>query len=173
MLFKKTLLAATLLAAGAIGSTAMAGTSPQTATFQVTATVIKSCVVSTTPIAFGNYDPTSATALTATGSVSAKCTKGSVVGVALDQGANKASGSTAAVPARQMSDGSGDLLPYDIYTTSGGSTEWGNTTAQMPAKQTSASAGTALVFTTYGSLPAGADVPSGSYSDTVTATVTF
>lgn len=152
---------------------ALAGTSPQTATFTVTATVIKSCVVTTTPIAFGSYDPTSATAVTASGAVSAKCTKGAQPSVALDQGQNKAAASTAAVPARQMSDGAGDLLPYHIYTASAGTTEWGNTTAQEPASQTSTSVNTALSFPTYGNLPAGADVPAGSYSDTVTATVTF
>jgi len=42
-----------------------------------------------------------------------------------------------------------------------------------PVAQTSTTVNTALTFTTYGSLPGGADVPAGSYSDTVIATVTF
>lgn len=174
MLLKKTLLAAAAIALGGFSSLSFAGASPQSATFTVTATVIKGCTVSATNIAFGNYDPTSATAVTAQGAVTAKCTKGSVVAVALDQGLNAASGSTAATPARQMKDSSGDLLAYHIYTTSGGSTEWGNTSASEPATQTSTSAATALTFTTYGSLPAGQDVPAAtSYTDTVTATLTF
>jgi len=65
------------------------------------------------------------------------------------------------------------LLPYDIYTTSGGTTEWGNATASEPSTQTSISVNTPLVFTTYGSLPAGTDVPAGNYVDTVTASLVF
>lgn len=174
MMLKKSLLAATLFAISSFALTAQAGTSPQTTTFQVTAKVIASCVVNSTDVAFGNYDPTAGSAITATGTVTAKCTKGSVVSVALGQGANAASGSTAAVPARRMKSTVGsNYLPYNIYTTSGGSTEWGTGTGSVPAAQTAASVGTALSFTTYGSLPAGADVPAGDYSDSVIATVTF
>lgn len=169
MMFKKTLLAAAVLGLAAVAADASAATS---ASFQVTATVIKSCAISTSPIAFGNYDPTSGTTVSAQGSVSAKCTKGTPVTVALDQGLHQATGSTGAIPARQMISGA-NLLPYNIYTTSGGTTEWGNTTTSEPATQTSASVNTALVFTTYGSLPVGADVPVGSYADTVTASLVF
>jgi spore coat protein U-like protein len=173
MFLKKSVVTAALIACGALAVNANAATSPQTSTFQVTATVISSCSVTTSPIAFGNYDPTSTTALTAQGAVNAKCTKGSVVAVALDQGTHPVTGtSTAAIPARQMSNGT-VTLPYHIYTTSGGTTEWGNTTAQEPATQTSATVNTALVFTTYGNLPAGADVTAGAYTDTVTASLTF
>lgn len=168
---KIVLIAASFIASG-LSLNLLAATA--SSTFQVTATVVKSCALTTTPIAFGNYDPTSATAVAAQGSVSARCTKGSVVSVALDQGANPGAGSTATVPARQMkSSPLGDPLPYHIYTANAGTTEWGNAVAQEPATQTSTSVTTALVFPTFGSLPAGQDVPSGNYQDTVTATLTF
>jgi spore coat protein U-like protein len=170
MKFQKTLFAVALL--GLTGAVANVDATAVTSTFQVTATVIKSCTISTSPISFGNYDPTSTTAVSAQGSVSATCTKGTPVTVALDQGLNKTSASTAAAPARQMVNGT-SLLPYDIYTTSGSTTEWGNTTASEPANQTSISVKTPLVFNTYGSLPAGTDVPAGNYTDTVTATLVF
>ena len=170
MKFQKTLLAVALL--GLTGAVANVYAATTSATFQVTATVIKSCTISTAPIAFGNYDPTSTAAVLAQGSVSAKCTKGTPVTVALDEGLNKSSGSTATTPARQMVSGT-SLLPYDIYTTSGGTTEWGNATASEPSTQTSISVNTPLVFTTYGSLPAGTDVPAGNYVDTVTASLVF
>jgi spore coat protein U-like protein len=170
MKFQKTLFAIALL--GLTGAVANVDAAAVTSTFQVTATVIKSCTISTSPISFGNYDPTSTTAVLAQGNVSAKCTKGTPVTVALDQGLNKTGGSTAAAPARQMANGA-NLLPYDIYTASGGTTEWGNTTASEPVNQTSISVNTPLVFTTYGSLPAGTDVPAGNYTDTVTATLVF
>ena len=174
MSFKLTFLTTAILAAAVISANAIAATSPASGTFTVTASVLKSCTVTTANIAFGNYDPTATVALVATGAVNAKCTKGSIVAVALNEGVNKAAASTPAFQVRQMIGGTGaDLLPYHIYTTAAGTTEWGNTTVQEPATQTSVSVNTALVFPTNGSLPALTDVPSGSYLDTVTATLTF
>ena len=172
MKLQKTLFAVALLGLTGAVANAYAATTVSS-TFLVTATVIKSCTISTAPISFGNYDPTSTTAAAAPGNVSAKCTKGTPVTVALNEGVNKAGSSTTASPARQMSDGNGNLLPYHIYTTNALSTEWGNTTATEPTAQTSISVNTPLVFTTYGSLPAGTDVPAGNYADTVTATLVF
>lgn len=173
MKFHGKMLAATIaVALGAAAMTAQAATG--TTTFTVTATVVNNCVISSTNIAFGNYDPTAATAITAQGAVTARCTKGDVVSVALGQGANAAGASTAAVPARQMVSGA-NLLPYHIFIAASGNTEWGTGTVgtNTPAAQTAVSANTPLTFTTYGSLPAGQDVPAGSYTDSVVATVTF
>ena len=156
------------------GATSSAWAATGNTTFTVTATVINDCIISSTNIAFANYDPTSATALTATGAVTAKCTKGDSVSVALNQGANPATGSTAAAPARQMASGT-NYLPYHIYiaasgTTNGVEAPWAP--MSLPRRPLP-SVATALTFTTYGSLPAGADVPAGAYSDSVIATVTF
>jgi spore coat protein U-like protein len=173
MSHSKILAAAVAIALSGSAVNAWAGTG--TTSFNVTATVVNDCIINSTNIAFGNYDPTSAVALTAQGSVTAKCTKGDSVSVALGQGANPAPGSTAAVPARQMNNGA-NVLPYHIYIAAAPSvTEWGTGTVgtNEPAAQTSTSVATALTFTTYGSLPAGTDVPAGAYSDTVIATVTF
>jgi spore coat protein U-like protein len=168
----KQLAAAVAIALGGFAVSAMAGTG--NTTFNVTATVVNNCILNSTNIAFGNYDPTAAAALAATGTVTAKCTKGDVVSVALGQGSNPATGSTAAVPARQMANGT-NMLPYHIYIAGTGTTEWGTGTVgtNEPAAQTSAAVATPLTFTTYGSLPAGADVAAGAYSDSVIATVTF
>ena len=173
MMFHGKMLAATIavaLGAGAMTAQATTGTT----TFTVTATVINNCVLSSTNIAFGNYDPTSGTAITAQGAVTARCTKGDVVSVALGQGANAAGTSTAAIPARQMING-GNLLPYHIYIANSGTTEWGTGVVgtNTPPAQTAASVNTALTFTTYGSLPPGQDLPAAIYTDSVVATVTF
>ena len=79
---------------------ASAGSSPQSSSFQVNAQVNASCqIVSTGDIDFGVYDPLSTTANDATGSVTVRCSQGTTdVLVALDQGANPATGSTAAAP---------------------------------------------------------------------------
>jgi len=171
-MFKKTLLATAFALSG---FTMTAAASTQTTTFQVTATVINDCIISSSNIAFGNYDPTVATAVTnSAGAVTATCTMGDSVSVALGQGANAGTGSTAAVPARQMVSGT-NKLPYHIYIASTGTTEWGTGTVgtNEPAAQTSVSVLTPLSFPLYGSIPAGENVPAGSYTDSVIATVTY
>lgn len=170
MRFSSSQLAVLLL----FGFAAPAFAGSQNSSFTVTATVVNDCVVSSSNIAFGSYDPTVSTGITATGAVSARCTKGDVVSVALSQGANPATGSTALVPSRQMASGT-NMLPYHIYLGSGSAAEWGAGVigTNEPSAQTSVSVNTPLTFTTYGSIAAGVDVPAGNYSDTVVATVSY
>src|ERR1019366_4623482 len=54
---------------------AVFGASPQTANLSLSATVINNCTISTTPVAFGNYDPLSGSVTQATGTVVVTCTK--------------------------------------------------------------------------------------------------
>jgi len=143
--------------------------------FGVTATVVNHCMVASRGISFGSYDPTSPSAMTAQGAITARCTKGDSVSVALNQGASPAPGSTAAVPARRMTNGS-SYLPYHIYIGAPpNKEEWGAGGAgrSEPPAQVAAAWSTPITFITYASLPAGTNVPAGEYSDVVTATVTF
>lgn len=164
-----------LFAAG-VAIPALAGPSPQTGNFNVTATVAASCnVVSTTDIAFGAYDPADvnfATALDGTGSITVRCVRGVVADVALDQGLFAGAGSTCAAPLRQMSDGGVERLGYDIYQDAARTTAWGCAAANDQTF-TAASPSTPTTLTTYGRVPPGQDVAIGSYSDTVTVTATF
>jgi spore coat protein U-like protein len=163
------------LAAVALGSSAASawGGSANTR-FNVAATVLDNCTITSHGISFGGYDPTGRSAATAQGAVIAKCTRGDAVSVALDQGLYPASGSTPAVPLRRMADGALHYLPYHIYIApSPSKTEWGTGPGgrNQPLPQIAATA--PLTFTTYGSLPPGTNVPPGAYSDIVTAIVTF
>ena len=132
------------------------------------ATVVNNCSITTAALAFGPYDPVVAnvsTNLDGTGRVSIACTKGSTATVALGSGSN-ASGST-----RRLSDGSSNYLSYELYQDSGRSTVWNGgsgtlTPAPAPSK-------VARDFTVYGRIVGNQDVPAGSYSDTVVATVNF
>lgn len=164
-----------LLAAG-VAIPALAGPSPQTGNFDVTATVAASCnVVSTTDIAFGTYDPADvnfSTPLDGTGSITIRCVRGVVANVALDQGLFAGAGSTCVAPLRRMSDGGTERLSYDIYQNAARTTVWG-CDATNDQTFTAASPSTPTVLTTYGRVPAGQDVAVGSYEDTVTVTVTF
>lgn len=171
-IFSKTLFATTLLMGAGV---AFAGPSPQTTTFAVSATVPHNCTItSAAAIAFGNYDPTSGATLPGSGSVAARCTKGTVITVALDQGLSAAGGSTCAAPARQMSAGGVDRLAYGLYSDAANTVTWGcaagTNTVTAPA---SVSAGTPITLPVYALIPASQDVTPGSYADTVTVNITF
>lgn len=143
-----------------------------TANLSVTASVSASCSVSTTPLAFGAYDPVGANAATpldATGGVVVTCTNGASTTVTLGQGSNANTGSTDAAPLRRMASG-GNYLSYMLYQNAGHTTVWGNTAGTGLAHT---GTGTATTVTVYGRIAAGQNVASGSYADTVVATVTF
>lgn len=165
------------LCASLAAGSAFAGPSPQTANFQVTATVASSCTVTATNIAFGAYDPADANATVArdaTGAVNVRCTRGTSTAVAaLNQGQNPATGSTCANPLRQMNGGATERLRYDIYQDAGRATVWGCDATNSRAIPTFTSSLTPAQLVTYGRIPAGQDAAIGSYTDTVQVSVTF
>lgn len=161
------------LSAGALLATASAAhaANPATTTFGVSATVLKNCTVAATNVAFGNYTPT-AGAVSANGTVSVSCTKSTTFTVSL----NKGSG-TGTIAQRLMSDGAGDTLQYNLYTTSGFAAVWGDGTGTSVTQGgTGTGMGTAVTLTVYGSLPDNATnqaVPPNTYTDTVTVSVAY
>jgi spore coat protein U-like protein len=158
------------------GSASVVSAGTSNTYLNVTATVLDRCLVSSSSLAFGSYDPTNAATLRAQGTISARCTKGDAVSVALNQGANPAPGSTPVEPIRRMTDGASHYLPYHIYVAAPPSrTEWGTGAAgkNQPPAQIAAGVGAPVVFTTYGALSAGTNVPAGEYADIVIAIVTF
>jgi spore coat protein U-like protein len=143
-----------------------------TANLSVTATVSASCSISTNILAFGGYDPVGAHAaapLDATGGVVVTCTNGAATTVTLGQGAHANTGSTDAAPLRRMVSGV-NFLSYALYQDAAHTTLWGNTSGTGVGHTGS---GTATTVSVYGRIAAGQNVASGSYSDTVVATVTF
>jgi spore coat protein U-like protein len=152
---------------------APANAATATANLSVTATVAATCSISTTALGFGAYDPVganNASPLDGTGTVIVTCTNGASAALTLGQGANAGAGSTDAVPVRRMKDAAGAFLSYSLYQDAGHSTIWGNNPATSVAQTGS---GTAASVTVFGRVPAGQNVGSGTYSDTVVATVTF
>jgi len=172
---------AALLLCGTSGF-ALAGSN--TGSLSVTATVAQTCSVSaTSTLAFGAYDPVianAASALTGTGSVSIKCTKGSSgITIDLDAGAH-VSGTQRRLQGATVTT---DFLNYSItqpatttpWTSCAGSTVWGSTvggSVYTPSGVTW-SAAAAQAFTVCGSVPAAQNISAQSYSDTVTVTVNF
>lgn len=164
-----------LTAASALFLAASSATQAGTATsnLSVTATVSANCTISTAPVAFGAYDPVSANAsspLDGSGTITVTCTTGSNGTITLGQGANAATGSTDGAPLRQMKDSGTDVLGYTLYQDSGRTTVWGNTVGTGVSDLGN---GAGQNLTVYGAVTAAQNVPAGSYSDTVVATVTF
>lgn len=154
------------LAAICLPAPALAGT--VSGSLATSATVTANCTISTTPLAFGNVDATSASNVDASGGLSITCTNGSAWAASADIGG----GSGASFANRKMTSGA-DLLNYNIYTTAGRTTVWGDgtgTTATIGGTGT----GSAQAVTVYGRIAGGQNtVPIGNYADTVSVTVTY
>jgi spore coat protein U-like protein len=167
---RKGLFAAVSVLALAASGAAFGGS--ETANLSVGATVIDNCTISTSDLMFGNYDPIvahAASALDGTGAVTITCTTGATAAILLGQGGTPDGSSTDAVPLRRMTDGT-NFLNYFLYSNAGFTTVWGNDgTVDVEATGD----GEADLHIVYGLVTAAQNVPGGSYTDTVVATVTF
>lgn len=138
-----------------------------TDTMTVTATVIASCDVSPSTLAFGNYNPTSASPLDASGTISVLCTSGTPYEIALNAG----TGIGATIAARRMTL-SGNTLTYSLYSDSGRLSVWGQTSGSNTVPGTGT--GATQPISVYGRIPINQTAPAGvNYTDTVTITVTY
>ncbi len=140
------------------------GGATATTTFSVTSTVLSACTISANALNFGTY---SGVLINSTSSVSVTCTKTTAYNVGLSAGL--ATGAT--VTNRSMTGPSSALLGYKLFSNSGYTTNWGNTVGTDTLAGTGSGALQAL--SVYGQVPAGQYVRPGSYTDTITATVTY
>jgi spore coat protein U-like protein len=143
-----------------------------TATFQVTATVLKACLVSTpATLAFGSYTPSTGTVTTGTTAFNVTCTIGTTYSVGLSPGAS----SGATVTTRKMTSPSApagnETLSYALFKESAMTTNWDNSTAGTGYTAT----GLPQPYTIYGAIPTGQYTasPQVDYADTVTLTLTY
>ncbi len=158
-------------------SPALAGSA--TANVSVSANIVNVCTISTGAVAFGAYDPivaNASTPLEGSGTVTITCTRGASTTVGLGLGSN-ASGSV-----RKMKDGGSNLMTYELYQPPNSTpasacsfsspTVWGNSGAGLftPAAAPDKNART---YNVCGQIASGQDLPFGSYTDTVVATVNF
>ena len=150
--------------------------STATNTFAVTATVSASCTIAATPVAFGSYDPLSLTSMTAVGTIVVTCTKGATgLSVGLSNGNNYVTST------RNMIGLKSDKLAYSLKqpTMPAGSTcpnyglgtDWTSSPTSLAVPDSTAKA--PRTYNVCGQLASGQDVSVDTYSDTVTATLTF
>jgi len=145
--------------------TASAGTA--TTSFAVSATVINNCIVTATPLAFGSYDPTSTSNTPGTNTIGVTCTNANAYTVALNGGTT--SGGT--ITQRKMTNGASATLNYNIYQDAGHSTLWGDGTTGSTLSATGS--GVLQNYTAYGLIPNSQSTIAGSFTDTITTTITF
>lgn len=164
----KTALSAAVVGFLALGlATTPAFATTATITFNVTANVATNCTVSATALGFGSY---TGAVNSAQSTVTVTCTNTTPYTVGLDAGKF----TTGSVTNRQMSPTgtptAGGLL-YGLFSNGTWTTNWGNTLATNWVIGTGNGAAQAL--TVYGQIPAAQFVTPGSYTDTITATVTY
>ena len=152
---------ASLLAAALMPAAAIAAT---TTTFDVTANVVATCSVSATQVAFGTY---TGAQLDGSGTVSVTCTALWPYVVELNAG----TGSGATVANRLMTGPASSTIIYSLYQNALRTTPWGFTAAAQSVA--GVGNGVAQSLTVYGRAPASQTPSVGSYSDTITVTVTY
>lgn len=146
--------------------------SPATANLPVSANVAAVCTITTTPVAFGAYDPVvanAATPLDQNGSVTVTCTRGAQnLRIDLTPGLYSAN---AVGTTRAMFDGTATYLSYELYTDAPGGTVWGENASGRAIPN--APNLTPRTFTVFGRVPAAQDVIPGNYNDTVVAEIHY
>jgi spore coat protein U-like protein len=148
------------------------GQSRDATTLTITVIVARACTVTSFSIDFGNYDTVGAndvTHLDATAPINVRCTRGTTATVTLGAGMHLSGGER-----RLMSVG-GDYLRYNVFIDPSRASVWNNVTVKSG---TSVSMNTPVTLNPGGSVLfgrvfAGQDVPAGTYTDTLQATVNY
>jgi len=131
--------------------------------FSLTVIIQSACTISANSLSFGNY---SGAQLRATTTLSVTCTDTIPYNVGLNAGT--ATGAT--VTNRLMTGPGGTLLHYTLFSNSSYSTNWGNSAGSWVS---GTGTGGAQTLTVYGQIPANQQAISGTYTDTITATVNY
>jgi spore coat protein U-like protein len=150
----------------AVGPVPKAAAATAISTIAVTATVISACSILATSLAFGNYSATGG-AVAATARITITCGNPTAYNLGLDAG----TGIGATVAAREMTNlFTNAELSYGLFQDSGHSQVWG---PNVGSNTVSGSSNVAPSLTVFGLIPTGQNSPTGSYSDTVTATISY
>ena len=157
---------------GSAGLTVPVFADTEDSSMQVTAGIGKNCVIETTNISFGSYDPANVNAsdpLDATGTITTTCTIGTAGEVLVDYGSNLASEVSTA--RRMVGTNTSGYLGYEVYSNSDRSTIWsGDPTSGVDIT----AAGVGEEMTVYARIPGGqTSAANDSYTDTLTVVVSY
>jgi spore coat protein U-like protein len=138
-----------------------------TSTFTVQITITASCTItSTSTLNFGSTGVISAN-IDQTSTIDVQCTNTTPYDVGLNAGT--AAGAT--VTTRAMTSG-GATVSYSLFRDSARTLNWGNTVGTDTFHQNSGN-GASQVVTVFGRVPPQSTPAPGTYTDTITVTVTF
>jgi spore coat protein U-like protein len=153
------------LQTGSETCTSITGTA--TASFTVTANVTPQCTLTTSDINFGTVGELS-NPVTASGTVTVRCTSNAGYTISMDGGISKSTD-----PTRRWMGGTTPQtgVSYGLYQNSDYSLPWGNTPGLT---KTDTGSGIDKIFTVYGRTnPSTITPPADTYNDTVIVTVTY
>jgi spore coat protein U domain-containing protein, fimbrial subunit CupE1/2/3/6 len=129
------------------------------------------CNVATTNINFGIYDVFSNMPKDSTGSISVNCDEAPPPIVVIRIGPSAGSGGFN--PRQMRHTTRPDRLNYNLFIDSSRSVIWGDGTGGGSTVADKVTKNKTWVATLYGQIPAGQDVSVGTYSDTVSVTITW
>lgn len=153
--FKPLLIAAAM----ALGTNAFAQS--KTANFDVSVQVLSTCSISAGNMTFSSITTGTTSNTDATSSLTVNCSQGTPYTISLGDGMNYSAG-------RRLASGA-SYINYYFYSDAGRSSQWNST-----ATQAGTGSGSDQNVTVYGRIPSGQSVAfTGSYADTVIATVTY
>lgn len=125
---------------------------------------VAACTVSATGVSFGVIDPLAVADHASTGSVTVSCDTLTGYGIALGPGAGT-------YDQREMT-GTAGVLQYNLYDSSARDRVWGDGNGTTVTVNASADSG-GRTHTVYGLVPYQPAAVPGSYSDTITVTVSY
>ena len=143
-------------------------TSTATSSLMVSASVANACSVNAGSLSFGNYTGSD---LTANAPITYTCTSGQTPTISLSVGGHSANKVNTT---RALSDGqtTAHYMDYEIYQDVANQAVWGDISTSWVVSPTTT--GVAQVVTAYGKIPGGqTSAPVGTYTDTVTVTITY
>ena len=152
-----------ILIASLFGTSLMGPASAATgnASFDVSVQVMASCSISATNMSFASITTGTTSNTDATSTLTVNCSNGTPFTIALGNGNNYSGG-------RRMTNGSTNINYY-LYSDSGRSSQWSGATLVSGT-----GTGGDQTFNVYGRVPSGQLVLyAGSYTDTITATITY
>lgn len=129
------------------------------------------CNVATTNINFGTYDVFSNSPRDSTGTVSVDCDEAPPPIVVIKIGPSFHSGGFN--PRQMRHTTRSDKLNYNLFTDSSMSVIWGDGTRGTATASNKVTKNKLWFTTIYGRIPAGQDVSAGTYSETISVTITW
>ena len=155
------------LIAALIGAQSAFAVTTQTSQFQVSLTLQAACTISSSALNFGTQGVLTS-AINQSTSLSVTCTNSAPYSIGLDAG--NVTGS--AVANRLLQNGAGGpTVAFQLYQDAARSTVWGNTVGSNAF--TGTGNGTAQSISVYGQIAPQSTPAAGTYSSTITATISF